>query len=573
MHTFVSARHAATAFALAGVAVAVPFLSASLASAQDVPYLNPLTQRLWQRHVPDFYQHQKWGNDAATPLLNDQDWQTVPVKVTLPDGSQNSFPTPVGWARHTTTANAFYHWRRMGFGNMAPSGVLSNSTWLNAANSMVESVSKTGSNIASELSGRGHGLGEPLGQRLAYTLYEVENGELVYRSATGTKRPLRANGQAIPIGLVAATEFAGGATVTAIVNKTGTGPFSSQLWWGNYHALTLAGIGLAQPQIFVADPDSNKGNADTNAGWSAQWPDESVNARKYLPWNGSADVIPVPALGAGFPAADPVGFESTYMPLALGPDLRTIDGAVESNGRYRNVQIGAIEVIRPLAAGTFLIFLPTDGMLYHSFDIGNGVGQGGPIDELWLIPNAPLDTITLICEPTLEVLDPWLEIQGQVEVLSAGTIDPHGNTIPHDAIRVSFDPPLHAEAYATLFFCTARLYTHSGDGYDVLYRSTTLSERIAALPPRVRSSWPAPESVFLVQTFGGAVEPYLPGDQIADVCIADFNADGMIDGADLGLLLNAWGTTLEFDLTGDGVVDGADLGIMLALWGPCNKQP
>jgi hypothetical protein len=49
---------------------------------------------------------------------------------------------------------------------------------------------------------------------------------------------------------------------------------------------------------------------------------------------------------------------------------------------------------------------------------------------------------------------------------------------------------------------------------------------------------------------------------------ADLNADSVIDGADLGLLLGVWGTgDAAADLTGDGVVDGADLGVLLGAWG------
>ena len=51
---------------------------------------------------------------------------------------------------------------------------------------------------------------------------------------------------------------------------------------------------------------------------------------------------------------------------------------------------------------------------------------------------------------------------------------------------------------------------------------------------------------------------------------ADFNGDGFINGADLGLLLAAWGPCPPpciFDLTGDGFIDGADLGLVLADWG------
>lgn len=54
-------------------------------------------------------------------------------------------------------------------------------------------------------------------------------------------------------------------------------------------------------------------------------------------------------------------------------------------------------------------------------------------------------------------------------------------------------------------------------------------------------------------------------------CRFDFNNDGTVDGADLGLLLAAWSTNAcPYDVDGDSTVDGADLGLLLAEWGPCS---
>lgn len=50
----------------------------------------------------------------------------------------------------------------------------------------------------------------------------------------------------------------------------------------------------------------------------------------------------------------------------------------------------------------------------------------------------------------------------------------------------------------------------------------------------------------------------------------DLNGDGVVNGADLGLMLTSWGTQgsgVPADLNGDGVVGGADLGILLTAWG------
>jgi dTDP-glucose 4,6-dehydratase len=52
-------------------------------------------------------------------------------------------------------------------------------------------------------------------------------------------------------------------------------------------------------------------------------------------------------------------------------------------------------------------------------------------------------------------------------------------------------------------------------------------------------------------------------------CPGDFNRDGVVTGADLGVLLGAWGAS-GGDLNADGVTNGADLGILLGEWGACN---
>lgn len=59
------------------------------------------------------------------------------------------------------------------------------------------------------------------------------------------------------------------------------------------------------------------------------------------------------------------------------------------------------------------------------------------------------------------------------------------------------------------------------------------------------------------------VQILVPIDPIVE---GDLNDDGIVDGGDLGILLNNWGTDGLGDLNGDGLVDGADLGDLLNLW-------
>ena len=56
------------------------------------------------------------------------------------------------------------------------------------------------------------------------------------------------------------------------------------------------------------------------------------------------------------------------------------------------------------------------------------------------------------------------------------------------------------------------------------------------------------------------------------LCPADLTADNVVDGADIGALLAAWGpcsSPCNADLDRDGSVGGSDLGLQLFAWGPC----
>lgn len=57
-------------------------------------------------------------------------------------------------------------------------------------------------------------------------------------------------------------------------------------------------------------------------------------------------------------------------------------------------------------------------------------------------------------------------------------------------------------------------------------------------------------------------------------CYADLNDDGVVQGADLGIMLASWGSVqagVAADINRDGAVDGTDLGLLLSGWGPCGQ--
>ncbi len=56
----------------------------------------------------------------------------------------------------------------------------------------------------------------------------------------------------------------------------------------------------------------------------------------------------------------------------------------------------------------------------------------------------------------------------------------------------------------------------------------------------------------------------------AGVCAGDFDGNGAVDGADLSVLLDAWGSpSAQHDLDGSGSVDAGDLSMVLNTWGAC----
>ena len=66
--------------------------------------------------------------------------------------------------------------------------------------------------------------------------------------------------------------------------------------------------------------------------------------------------------------------------------------------------------------------------------------------------------------------------------------------------------------------------------------------------------------------FGMLVSP--PGGCTSGGVFGDLTGDGIVNGADLGILLGDFGATSgNSDLNNDGVVNGADLGLLLGAWG------
>ena len=74
-------------------------------------------------------------------------------------------------------------------------------------------------------------------------------------------------------------------------------------------------------------------------------------------------------------------------------------------------------------------------------------------------------------------------------------------------------------------------------------------------------------------TYGEVEDFTIRVEEGAEPCLGDINDDGVVDAADLGLLIGSWGAcsgSCDADLNDNGVVDAADLGFLIGAWGLCS---
>ena len=61
--------------------------------------------------------------------------------------------------------------------------------------------------------------------------------------------------------------------------------------------------------------------------------------------------------------------------------------------------------------------------------------------------------------------------------------------------------------------------------------------------------------------------PGVPALAQSGTCGGDTNGDGVVNAADLAILLGNWGTPGAGDIDGSGTVGAPDLALMLGAWG------
>ena len=89
-------------------------------------------------------------------------------------------------------------------------------------------------------------------------------------------------------------------------------------------------------------------------------------------------------------------------------------------------------------------------------------------------------------------------------------------------------------------------------------------------PAGITATLPAAYLVDYVRIYDNG-HTILSGPGVEPDCLGDFDQNGRVDSADLGLLIAAWNTDADrYDLNSDGSVDAADLGLLIGAWGVCS---
>jgi hypothetical protein len=106
----------------------------------------------------------------------------------------------------------------------------------------------------------------------------------------------------------------------------------------------------------------------------------------------------------------------------------------------------------------------------------------------------------------------------------------------------------------------------AASGGDLVLSDIYLDPITFEIPPE---DLPAGVNAVVITANVDLSDATMSGPLVSSGSPADFNGDGVVNGADLGLLLAAWGSCpgCVEDLNGDGVVNGADIGLLLADFG------
>lgn len=415
-------------------------------------------------NIPDFYQHQKYGK-TADGGQNSDDWEKVG-----------------GWCRPTSLLDGMFYWNNTGYAMTGYGGITANNTWLDIQNTEINNmrlavIKEKASDpnppgLAGYLKDHGHGVdkGAGPGKGLQTTAYQEGGGGVRYVDNMGGLKNYKIGGNNGTFFQAVTNEMQDGKQVQVLVDAKGAAAVDASLWWANktqglsggfYHNVAAAGFDLNNDTLYFADPDSNKGNAKANAGidWSIR-PDPAVNARKYIPWDGTKDVVPLAdRVGNNAPAGAEVS--KYFFGAKMAADGQVFDKSVAANERYKDVRIRYLEVIQPVQIARST---PAGGaalgagspLVSNQFDVTAGLYAD--VDDFYIFPNAKL-----VSMPSFDLCVSTCTIT----TLPENGIDDFGNFRPYGGFHIDLgnNSPIQLGQIGHLSFLTDSPF----DGLDALF--------------------------------------------------------------------------------------------------------
>jgi len=303
---------------------------------------------------------------------------------------------------------------------------------------------------------------------------------------------------------------------------------------------------------------------------------------------------------------EPIGFSaiddlvSTVNPLGAGGDGTPVDGSLPENRVAVSVFVDLLDLgFAPLAEGD---------VGYLRWQYSNASGDSGSIRSGLALNNLVIEPVfagNVTGAASVETFDGYLGTEATLpaNVFVTGE-DGDGNEFPGS----DFNPfngvsalNLSSELAPGQFITSGRGWTltirnadgvavfgPAGEGFDQYYGRGIGDDEVgqlqadpsAAITPAslyneqsTFSTFGSPNMWVLCEDFTQVIRTQdfsaLPDPKCIDDepgIVGDLNGDGVVDGADLGILLENWGGSGLGDLNGDGVVNGADLGILLENW-------
>jgi hypothetical protein len=388
-----------------------------------------LAQLQWKSNVSDAFQHQRWGLPAGTAGIpggadpgGDKDWQAKYI-AGPPEKIQGG-----GWCFQVGVTNQLYHFSERNYrtfgpavGPVLPIGTVAQlhdevKTFVGAFNAAPGAT--TAAAINNVLDQRGTGPTSGTSGLLSQT----------FRQAGGNVRAVGSDGVERKIGKSTlfdhtSTLFKNGDMANLRLkydSVPAAGSSQESLWWrGSFHVVTVAGLDKAAGTMWFADPDSNKGNTNTDAGWSfddlAEWKAAPagvpVKQRRYA----AADAF-APA-GAAPTNAERDNF---YYEGKLDAARTEFGIAAGANDRYDGVEIEYLETMetikgaaKPAPPGGFPAGEP------KKFQVTPN-GSTNKINEFWIFPTA-LDRVLTF---TFDMLSDLLNRGWRLELAPLNSPDP-----------------------------------------------------------------------------------------------------------------------------------------------------